>query len=142
MVWAGTGDSPDRIEKLVLESGHPLIEHDLLEERHEDDLAAALSSVAGLLLLVVPLSLIANLHDQDHRDPLLFGFRDRVAAEGAEPGVYLGLVGLLFTVRDSDVGIVNCGWFGPEGWRTPASRSNIFSELPTCFHHRPPGHPR
>ena len=111
-IWADTGNPPDRIEEFIIEGIHSLVEHDFLEERHEDDLTVALSSVAGLLLLVPLFRLVPNLLDQDDRDALLFRYLDRVVIVVVESGVYLGLVELLLAVGNSNIGI----WFDLICW--------------------------
>ena len=44
-VGGDASDFPDAVEHFVLEFRHALVEHDLLEERHEDDLRVTLATV-------------------------------------------------------------------------------------------------
>ena len=53
--------APNRVEELVLERRHALVEHDLLQERHEHDLRVALATVTRLRAL-------RRLSDLDHAD--------------------------------------------------------------------------
>ena len=97
---------PDAVEHLELELGHALVEHDLLQERHEHHLPVALAAVAGLAAAL--LRLVAALDDDDHRHALLPFERDgRVVAVDAavvvEAGVDLGLVEPLRPARHGDV---------------------------------------
>ena len=52
---------PDRVEELVLEGRHALVEHHALEERHEHDLTVTLSTVTGLR----PFRGLADLDDDN-----------------------------------------------------------------------------
>lgn len=92
---------PHRVEELVLERRHALVEHDLLEEAHEEDLRIPLASVSGLR--VARFGGVPDLGDEHHRNALLLALLDRVIVVLVEAGEDLGAVVPLVSVRDGDV---------------------------------------
>lgn len=97
-----TRNLPETIEHFVLELGHTLIKHDLLEEGHQNDLTVTLATVAGLRLG----SLIGGttLDDKQNGDPLLLLERNsRLGTVIVESGVDLGHVVSLGATGDRHV---------------------------------------
>ncbi len=90
-IGGDAGDPPQAVEHLELEFGHAFIKHDLLQERHQDDLAVAFPPVAGLTLLDLVLGPAFDHHH--HGDPLLLRRGDdRVLAVVIKAGVDFGHV--------------------------------------------------
>ena len=101
LVGRDTGAPPERVEELVLEQRHAFVEHDLLEERHEDDLRVSLASVSRFRVL--GLGCVPDLGDEQHRDALLLADLDRVVVVLVESRKDLGSVVSLVAVRDGNV---------------------------------------
>ena len=101
LVRADASATPNRVEKLILKRGHPLVEHDLLQESHKHQLRIALASVPTLGVLL--LEWVADFGDKDHGHLLLLGGFDGVRIVFVEPGVHLGHVVPLVAVCDGDV---------------------------------------
>ena len=117
-IRGNAGDLPQAIEHLELELGHTLVEHDLLQKRHEDDLTVALAAVPRLALVFLVRG--AALDDDHHGHALLLGGRDEgMLAVIVEAGVDAGHVVALGAAGDGDVGKGG----GPRraGWRSRAS---------------------
>jgi hypothetical protein len=93
--------APQRVEEFVLERRHPLVEHGLLQEVHEDDLRVAFSTVSGFRLVLF--LRVSDLGDEEHRNALLLRELDRVVVVFVETGVDLGHVVTFVTVGDGDV---------------------------------------
>lgn len=100
-VRADASDTPYRVEELVLERRHPLVEHHLLQERHEDDLTVTLATVSWLR--VVGLERVSDLRDEYDRYALLLRSFHGGIVVVVEAGVHLCHVVSLMTVRNGDV---------------------------------------
>lgn len=102
-VRRNASDFPDTVEHLVLQFSHTLVEHHLLQERHEDDLRVALATVTGLS----ERSLLGStaFDDDHHRNALLpLDGDDRLGAVIVETRVDLSHVVTLAARSDSHVG--------------------------------------
>ena len=100
-IRAHASAAPNRVEKLILKRGHPLVEHDLLQESHKHQLRIALASVPAFGVLL--LEWVADFGDEDNGHLLLLGGFDCVRIVVVEPGVHLGHVVPLVAVCNRDV---------------------------------------
>jgi hypothetical protein len=94
-------NSPERIEEFVFKRRHPLVEHDLLQERHQYNLRVSFSTISWFG--VMDLERVSDLCNEDDGDFLLFRGLDRRVVIVVISSVHFCHVVAFVAVGDSDV---------------------------------------